>query len=144
MVTALAMQKSGGFDSHKVHFNFTGDFIMRGNKLVIASLSHKSKRGKLEWCDKDYVLLHACFELLRQYVEEELEGLEGLAQWQETNAESEAWNKHYETVKELYLWWTEDYLKRDPTSISIADDVRFKEENEKLYKLIQTRNGMWT
>lgn len=39
---------------------------MKGNKLVLKSLSPKSR-----WCDKDHVMLLACFQLLTDFLDKE-------------------------------------------------------------------------
>lgn len=68
---------------------------------------HSLEKG---WCDKDRVLLHACFQLLVDYVEME-EALSGHIDW--------SWDEeHKRTAKEirsLYRWWTKTRPNRkDP------------------------------
>ncbi len=62
------------------------------------------------WCDKDKVLLHACFQLLVDYVEKE-KGLSGHIDWTFDEAHANTARE----IRSLYHWWTKSRPNRkDP------------------------------
>jgi hypothetical protein len=93
---------------------------------------HKVDTGlRPGWYDTDHLMLHSCFELLRGYVEEEMDGYVGVKakikqlyeSWEEdkeTGWERRPDNNKYDYQKQidvleealrLYLWWLVDYPK---------------------------------
>ena len=86
------------------------------------------------WCDKDHVLLHACFQLLTDFVEKEM-----LANaYPDWNYDEEIKNARKE-IEELYNWWQE-YRDKDES----FDYVHYLKENEMLKRLIDVRMYLWT
>ena len=77
------------------------------------------------WCDRDYVMFHACFQLLVDWAEKE----DGL-----NHCNYEA---HKDTLKELYNWWKsiEDYN---------SDFEGSEDSQAKLELLIKHRQFLWT
>ncbi len=127
------------------------------NLLKIKSLS----KG---WRDKDSVLLHACFQLLSDFVEQEIpkfpqinwnvsadvsnsvfKGIEFNPGSTEENDSTNTRDTKKE-FEELYAWWQEWKKKED-----IKKNYTFEEdhadyliENEMLKRLIDLRMYMWT
>ena len=90
--------------------------------------------AKAEWRDNDVVMLHACFQLLCDVVENE-RLLTGNTDWEADEKQSAAKKE----IEELYNWWltrrTEDTeLKREQYEI----------DNEMLIRLIKVRWALWT
>ncbi|HPI00219.1 MAG TPA: hypothetical protein PK772_07810 [Chitinophagaceae bacterium] len=98
------------------------------NILYIESLSE-------EWCDKDVVMLHACFQLLKDCIEKE-KLLNGHIDWNATK-EEKAIKKE---IEELYTWW----INRDFTLEDKINEIQYHEDNEKLIRLIKIRGYLWT
>lgn len=89
---------------------------------------HKLDLGlKPSWYDTDIRMLYACFALLKEFVEKELDGFNGIDRkiedyyksWKEDDQESEykfdyqeAINA-YKEIKRLYVWWKYVYPKYD-------------------------------
>jgi len=81
------------------------------------------------WVDRDEIMLHSCFQLLKDCIEKE-------------NVDTHC---DYETYKDvfvdearfLYKWWE----KRSKIGWS---DEQFKEDNEMLSRLVKIRTYLWT
>lgn len=78
------------------------------------------------WVDKDMIMLHACFQLLTDFVEKE-NGLE--------HTNYEYYKETIDTLKDLYNWW-----KTNSKTITIDSEVA----DEKLALLIKHRGFLWT
>jgi hypothetical protein len=69
---------------------------------------------KPDYYDKDIIMLHCCFSLLKDYVEKELHSISGnltldkMIELCKDNYqfENDGSGVFWETVKELYIWWT--------------------------------------
>lgn len=59
---------------------------------------HTLEKG---WCDKDYVLLHAVFQLLVNFVEQE--SPDKIVDWNSDPEHKHAWKE----IRSLYRWWTQ-------------------------------------
>lgn len=127
------------------------------NLLKIASLTDG-------WRDKDSVLLHACFQLLSDFVEQEMPKFPHI-NWNvstdvsnsvfkgiEFNSGSTGENDPTNTrdikkeFEELYAWWQE-WKKKDDTEKNSSfeeEHADYLKENEMLRKLIDLRMYMWT
>jgi len=87
-----------------------------------------------EWRDKDSVMLHACFQLLKDFVEKE-----------DIHHRKNNWNadeKHIAAkseIDELYNWWIK-YSESD----NVSDNEKYIVENTMLVRLINVRWVMWT
>jgi hypothetical protein len=92
-----------------------------------------------DWCDKDIVMLHACFQLLTDCIEEE-KLLTGNTDWnndlEHTNAKKE--------IEELYNWWTERKKLEQKEGINDLDRSQYQKDNEMLIRLINIRQYLWT
>ena len=81
-----------------------------------------------DWVDKDVIMLHACFQILKDSVEKE---------HVDTHLNYEFHKKVVDEVRFLYNWW----LKR-------MDMVHTYEENdedtEMLLRLMKIRTALWT
>lgn len=98
------------------------------NKLIIDSLSE-------DWSDKDYVLLHACFQILKDCIEKE--ALFNHIDW-------EADKKHKDAKDELeflYNWWRERIVAIDD---GMSNESQYDEDNQMLHRLIDIRWALWT
>ncbi len=76
------------------------------------------------WVDRDAIMLHACFQILEDYVELE----EGL-----THCDYEYHKDLIDELKILYDWWQ---IRK-----GLFDDDR---DNEMLLRLIDKRETLWT
>jgi hypothetical protein len=125
------------------------------NVLKIESLSEG-------WCDKDHVLLHACFQLLSDFVEKEMSKYPHI-NW---NVPADRMNAVIKEVQfdaaadgndpvntrnvkkefeELYHWWQEWKKKlEEGTSTFEEGNEKYLKENEALKRLIDLRMYMWT
>jgi hypothetical protein len=97
------------------------------NVLKIESLSNV-------WRDKDDVILHACFQLLKDFVEQEKEIIK-IIDW-----ENDEETKNAKLVIDfLYNWWMKRVDKDDD-----LDGKQYEEDNQMLIKLISIRKYLWT
>ncbi len=117
------------------------------------------------WRDKDHVLLHACFQLLSDFVEQEIpkfphinwnvpansadpaviKGIQFDQNTTDENASADTRDIKKE-FEELYTWWQE-WKKKETTEKSSTfkeDHEEYLKENEMLKKLIDLRMYMWT
>lgn len=88
-------------------------------KLKIKSLPKK------KWVDRDMLLLHACFQILSDFIEKE----DGL-----NHCDYEEHKEDVDTCRELYNWWNN--MK--------STDIDSDEADGMLLKLIQVRGFLWT
>jgi hypothetical protein len=116
------------------------------------------------WRDKDRVLLHACFQLLSDFVEKEMPKfpsinwnvspdltntvIKGIQFDQNTTDENTSANTRdiKKEFEELYAWWQE-WKKRgvaERKSTFEEDHADYLKENEMLKRLIDLRMYMWT
>jgi hypothetical protein len=58
-------------------------------------------QGRYHWCDKDHVMLHAVFQLLADFVEQEKP--DQIVDWNSDPAHKQAWKE----IRSLYRWWTQ-------------------------------------
>lgn len=68
------------------------------------------------WCDKDEVLLHAAFQLLVDFVEQEKPGK--VIDWNSDKEHKKVWRE----IRALYKWWT----KKRPARKDPLDDKKMK------------------
>src|SRR5687767_5280942 len=92
-----------------------------------------------EWCDKDIVMLHACFQLLTDCVEKE--NLFDIIDWEQDEKCSLAKKE----ITELYTWWKkrakdENEGKIDP----IWTENQHQTDTEMLIRLVKVRGYLWT
>lgn len=92
--------------------------------LRIESLPPKSEA----WIDRDEVMLHACFQLLRDCVEKE---------HVDTHCSYEFHMELVDEVRALYNWWL-DRIKKVPTEGQDAEDDLM------LLRLMKIRGFLWT
>ena len=88
-------------------------------KLKINSLPSKKR-----WIDRDIIMLHACFQILQDCVEEEKV---------DTHCDYEAHKDFVDEVRFLYNWWL---VRKD----SLSSD----EDDEMLIRLMKIRTSLWT
>ncbi len=53
------------------------------------------------WCDRDHIMLHAAFQLLVDFVEQEKP--DTIVDWNHSQEHRHAWKE----IRALYKWWTE-------------------------------------
>ncbi len=88
------------------------------------------------WRDKDDVILHACFQLLKDFVEQEKEIIE-LIDWENTEETQNAKTE----IDFLYNWWKEkNHFEEDFDKIK----EQYEEDNQMLKRLIDVRMYLWT
>ena len=68
------------------------------------------------WCDKDHLMLHAVFQLVVDFVEQEKP--DRIVDWNADPEHKHAWKE----IRSLYRWWT----KTRPARRSPLDDKRLK------------------
>ena len=103
-----------------------------GNMLEIKTLDK-------EWCDKDLVMLHACFQLLTDCIEEEK--LFEFTDWEDSTESKQVKNE----IDALYNWWinrvkAEKEEQIDPT---VSED-QYEMDTEMLIRLVKLRAYLWT
>lgn len=99
-----------------------------GNILKIETLGES-------WRDKDSVMLHACFQLLKDCVEKE-NLLDGHVDWDYNEGHRSA----KQEIEELYNWW----LSYEEPKIGVHDEKSYELENKMLGRLIAVRWVLWT
>jgi hypothetical protein len=92
-----------------------------------------------DWCDKDIVILHACFQLLMNCIEKE-NLLNGHTDW---NYNDEFKHARKEII-ELQNWWTERKQRVIDDTIKELDEQQYSEDNSMLMRLIDIRRFLWT
>ncbi len=90
------------------------------------------------WCDKDYVMLHACFQLLTDCIEQEK--LHEMTDWD--------YNDEYKQAKkeidELNNWW-KDRIKAEQEQTDAAwEEDQYEKDTEMLVRLVKIRAYLWT
>lgn len=94
------------------------------NKLRIKTLD----KG---WSDKDNVMLHACFQLLTDFVEKE--GMHDNTDWN--------YNEDYRAAKneidELLGWWKERITEE-------LNEEQYETDTKMLIRLVKIREYLWT
>jgi len=81
--------------------------------------------AKEAWIDRDMIMLHACFQLLADFVEKE----DGL-----NHCNYEAHKKDIDECKALYDWWKNVY----------RIDMDYTIPQEYLERLVKIRYFLWT
>jgi hypothetical protein len=93
------------------------------------------------WVDRDFILLHACFQCLTDCVEQE-KLLNGHVSWDHDDTVREV----HRELTTLYEWW-----KR--RAVALAEKTRvidalysddYATDNEMLIRLIKVRSYLWT
>jgi hypothetical protein len=90
--------------------------------LKIESLEPVSK----SWIDRDVIMLHACFQILKDCVEKEQV---------DTHCNYESHKEFVDEIRFLYNWWIERSKK------GLEED---KEDDLMLMRLIKIRGFLWT
>lgn len=81
------------------------------------------------WLDRDGVMLHACFQILTDFVEKEVVPNEFLMSFDTPEGK---------ICKELYDWWI---VRRDrPEQLDDESEI----DDEQLIKLMKIRTTLWT
>jgi hypothetical protein len=88
---------------------------------------HSLEKG---WCDKDYVMLHAVFQLLVDFVEQEKP--DQIVDWNSDAVHKEAWKE----IRSLYRWWTQTR----PARKSPLDEKGLKRPPMRWKKIDRTEN----
>jgi len=91
-----------------------------------------------DWCDKDIVMLHACFQLLTDFIEKEVskDAIDGEFDENVKNARKE--------MDELYKWWKQRIAKEAEGKLEpIYKEEQYENDNEMLIRLIKIRRHMW-
>jgi len=94
----------------------------KGTRLAIRTLS-------AGWHDKDEVLLHAAFQLLADFVEQE--SPDKHIDWSHDAVHRRAWKE----IRDLYQWWT----KTRPSRRTPLDDKRIAKPPVRFEKLAGTK-----
>lgn len=101
------------------------------------TLKIKSLDG--DWCDKDIVMLHACFQLLMDCIKKEK--LLDLIDW----SISEEAIKAKQEIETLRDWWKERLkLEKKGKLDPIWSEQHYLKDNEMLIRLINVRKYLWT
>lgn len=109
------------------------------------------------WSDRDDLMTHAMFQILTDFVEEEIDS--DWVDWSATEEHQAAYNE----MKRLYKWWHEEYLPYeengfleyfDPNTGKEKEGAFEKYSNkikemekklqEELINLIKVKDHMWT
>lgn len=93
-----------------------------------------------EWCDKDIVILHACFQILIDCIEKE-NLFNGHIDWTHTDEKIQVKKE----IEDLYNWWKKRVIKVNIDEIDpIWTKDQYKEDNQMLIRLIDIRHHLWT
>lgn len=105
----------------------------------------RSPDYKWGWIECDTAILHASFNLLKKFVEEEKKGqltlqvpedLEGLPlKWWENEVEID------HEILALYDWWTRDRFRLNQHTMDVHV---FDREQHMLRRLVEIRDRLWT
>jgi hypothetical protein len=88
---------------------------------------HTLEKG---WCDKDRVMLHAVFQLLVDFVEQEKP--DQIVDWNSDPGHKQAWKE----IRSLYRWWTKTLRARN----SPLDEKGLKKPPMRLKKIEGNEN----
>jgi hypothetical protein len=92
-----------------------------------------------DWCDNDIIMLHACFQLLVDCIENEK--LNDMTDW----SQDEKFKSAKLEIDELYNWWKERSKKEDDGKLDpIWSEKQYAEDNKMLIRLIKIRSFLWT
>ena len=92
------------------------------------------------WCDKDSVMLHACFQLLTDCIEKE-QLFTGHVDWSYDELHISAKKE----ILELYAWWQERVKKEKSDEIDpIWTENQHELDTEMLIRLMKVRKFLWT
>lgn len=80
------------------------------------------------WIDRDEIMLHACFQILKDCVEKE---------HVDTHCNYEKHKDFVDEVRFLYNWW----IKRINVN---ASEEQMNEDDEMLIRLMKIRTCLWT
>ena len=92
------------------------------------TLKIESLPSKKDWVDRDTIMLHACFQILKDCVEKEEV---------DTHCNYEAHKDFVDEVRFLYEWWNKR-IKKETT------DKQMKEDDKMLIRLMKIRTSLWT
>lgn len=84
-------------------------------------------------------MLHACFQLLTDCIEEE-KLLTGQVDW----ADNEENLNAKKEIEELYAWWSERKKLDSEEKVNDLDRTQYFVDNEMLIRLIKVRQYLWT
>ena len=88
------------------------------------TLKIQSLPNAKQWVDRDTLMLHACFQILTDFIELE----KG-----DNHCNYEAHKDFVDEVRRLYIWWK--------LRLNLVDSDR---DNEMLERLIKIRESLWT
>jgi hypothetical protein len=95
------------------------------------TLKIESLPNKKHWVDKDFIILHACFQILKDFVDEEKGN---------THCNYDAHKSFVNEVNFLYNWWKE----RKNKNVVENYDKQMKEDDKMLIRLMKIRTSLWT
>jgi hypothetical protein len=103
-----------------------------GNILKIETLGS-------DWCDKDTVMLHACFQLLTDCIQKE-------KLFEMTDFDH---SEHFQQVKkeidELNTWWQDRVqMEQDNRFDPALEKDQYAKDTEMLVRLVKIREYLWT
>lgn len=81
-----------------------------------------------DWIDRDAIMLHSCFQILKDAVEKEKV---------DTHCNYEAHKYFVDEVRFLYKWW------KKRSKLGWSDD-QHKEDDAMLFRLMKIRTALWT
>lgn len=91
-------------------------------------LKIKSLPSKKHWVDRDEIMLHSCFQILKDCVDKEKV---------DTHCNYEAHKDFVDEVRFLYDWWE----KRSP---EFYNETAHTEDDVMLMRLMKIRTALWT
>jgi hypothetical protein len=89
-------------------------------------LKIESLPSKKHWIDRDEIMIHSCFQILKDAIE--LEKVD-------THVDYETHKDFVDEARFLYDWW----VKR-----SVAEEPDFEEDDKMLLRLMKIRTQLWT
>jgi hypothetical protein len=115
------------------------------DRYHVLSLKSPQNHYTWGWIDRDRAMLHACFNLLKDFVEKEMEhnvyylpATEYCPEWDQRDQEKE--------IKELYQWWMTDRQKNmdNNPSYFYPKEGEECEDDVMLARLMKIRGYLWS
>jgi hypothetical protein len=92
-----------------------------------------------DWCDKDQVMLHACFQLLTDFVDQEIS--QDIVDWEHDEKQRQVRKE----IDFLYNWWKQRIKDEAEQNLDPIWSERLHDiDDEMLTRLIKIRRHLWT
>ena len=97
--------------------------------LTMRILKIESLPSSKHWVDRDEIMLHSCFQILKDCIEKEKV---------DKHCNYDAHKNCVDEVRLLNKWW------KKRVRLKNFKDNQYEEDNEMLLRLMKIRNALWT